>query len=64
MNHKDVGRALNATEWKSPDTHRFTAQAAGDMVVVNASRVMVRLPVGTEGQLLGVVGGVPTWRTE
>lgn len=35
----------------------------GDLVFRNGAGANARLPVGTEGQFLKVVGGIPTWAT-
>lgn len=38
-----------------------TSQAAGDLYYVNASGIFQKLPIGTAGQKLTVVSGVPAW---
>ena len=43
-----------------PDTTP-AALVAGDMLVVNASGKLVRLPKGADGSLLGVTSGAPAW---
>jgi hypothetical protein len=40
-----------------------TSAATGDMYYLNASNELVRLPIGSGTQFLGVVSGVPAWAT-
>lgn len=35
--------------------------ANGDLFYINGAEALVRIPAGTEGQVLTMVGGVPTW---
>lgn len=47
-------------------TNGGTAQStwtSGDLLYASASNTLSKLPVGTSGQILTVVGGVPTWST-
>jgi len=39
----------------------ITGATTGDIFYLNSSKVLTRLPIGTTGQTLKVVGGVPTW---
>jgi len=34
---------------------------AGDLLSVDSTPTLVRLPIGTAGQVMTVVGGVPAW---
>jgi hypothetical protein len=36
--------------------------AAGDLIVGTSNDTVARLPVGSDGQVLTAVGGMPTWR--
>jgi hypothetical protein len=55
-------------EWQFPDgiikpqmLAASTTQATGDLYYVNSSGIFQKLPIGTVGQKLTVVGGVPAW---
>ncbi len=39
----------------------ITGATTGDLFYLNSSGVLTRLPIGTTGQTLKVVGGVPAW---
>ena len=41
----------------------FWSTAAGDMVYANGARSLLRLPIGTSGQILQSTGGIPAWVT-
>ena len=39
----------------------FSSYAVGDLLYANTATTLVKLPVGTAGQVLTVAAGVPTW---
>lgn len=42
----------------------FTTYTTGDMIYASAANTLSKLPIGTTGQVLKVVAGVPTWATD
>ena len=59
LRHKDVGQQITKDEWESTDTHFIANGAAGDMLYGSTTGTLVRLPVGTAGQVLVVATGTP-----
>lgn len=42
----------------------ITGAAAGDIFYLDGEGHLARLPIGTDGQVLKVVSGVPSWATQ
>ena len=40
----------------------ITTYAAGDILYASATNVLSKLPIGSEGQVLGINSGIPTWQ--
>lgn len=54
---------LNRIEETLAASETAVVQAAGDLVVAAGPGALQRLPVGSGGQRLVVVGGMPQWAT-
>jgi hypothetical protein len=52
--------SYNGTKWVNGSGPLTTA---GDIIYENATPALARLPIGTPGQVLTVVGGLPAWAT-
>jgi hypothetical protein len=52
---------LNALEAALDATEAGVAQSAGDLFTGDGPEVLARLPIGSNGQALMVVSGVPVW---
>ncbi len=61
LRHPSVGTSVSRIEWESAALHELAEQEVGDIVVAQDATTLARLPIGREGQVLRVVGGVPTW---
>lgn len=61
LKHADVGPNLTEAEWESVDSHVVDGGTAGDLLYVNGPGNIVRLAIGSDGQLLGVSSGLPAW---
>jgi hypothetical protein len=52
---------LNRIEGNLAETGPAKVQAAGALIVATGPNALQRLPVGTNGQVLVVSGGMPAW---
>ena len=61
--HVDVGNLLTKGEWESIIAHELDGQESGDLLVVNSTaQSIVRLPIGSEDEVLTVNSdGVLEW---
>jgi hypothetical protein len=59
LRHKDIGTNITKAEWESTDTHYIADGAAGDVLYGGTTGTLVRLPVGSAGQVLVVATGTP-----
>ena len=50
-----------AVQLLASKTSVFSTYTTGDMLYASATNVLSKLGVGSSGQILSVVGGVPTW---
>ena len=64
--YKDNSSAVQVIGWKvTPATAGGTGQSAyttGDLLYASATNTLSKLAAGTNGYVLTVVGGVPTWQ--
>lgn len=56
-----VTGAMMNTEVKTHLEELFVGEAAGDMEYYDSATTKIKIPKGTDGQILKMVGGVPTW---
>ena len=60
--HKSMGSALTQAEYEEESTgHIFDSQATGDVAYASSSTIVRRLGIGSTGNVLTVVGGIPAW---
>lgn len=63
LKHKDIGNSLSKVEFEYTDLHQLDSQVACDLIVATSATQLSRLPIGSEEQILTMVGGVPAWAT-
>jgi len=56
-----TGVKLARTDWEDVDTHQLVGQATGDIIYATSATDLSRLAIGANGQVLGIVGGLPAW---
>ncbi len=61
LSHIDVGSQLSKTEWESITAHALDGQTTGDIIYASSSSQLSRIAIGSVGNYLGVVGGIPAW---
>jgi len=59
--HASQGSVVTQTEYEKEDTHVFNNQAIGDIPYASTTEIIRRLGIGSTGQYLVVVGGIPAW---
>jgi hypothetical protein len=64
--HKSVGTALTQAEFEAADGtgHVLDSQAEGDIIYASSATVLSRLGKGSDGQVLTLASGVPSWAAE
>lgn len=64
--YEKVRRAINNATGTIPTTQGgtgFTSYSAGDILYGTAGNILAKLPIGSNGKILTVVGGLPVWQT-
>jgi len=56
-----AGTSCAQTDWEDTDIHRFDSQATGDILYASSATQLSRLAKGSDGEVLELAGGVPTW---
>lgn len=64
LKHKDIGTNMTRVEWELLTSHELTDGARGDLLFVNSSDEIVRLPKGSSGQVLKMGANDPAWGTD
>lgn len=59
--HASVGTELTQAEFEAIGGHVFDGQAAGDILYAADGSQLVRLPKGTDGNVLYLASGLPAW---
>jgi hypothetical protein len=63
--YKDNSSAVQVIGWKTTPTTAggtgLTTYATGDLIYASATNTLSKLAAGTNGQVLTLAGGVPTW---
>ena len=59
--HGSVGTELSQTEWEGVGTHVLDSQATGDIIYASSASQLSRLAKGTDGQVLMLASGIPSW---
>ena len=63
LRHKDIGSVVEEVEFVGVTLHQLDSQATGDLIVATSATQLSRFPIGSEGQVLIMVAGVPAWAT-
>ena len=61
--HGSVGTSLTQSEWEAVGTHVLDSQATGDIIYASSATQLSRLAKGTDGQVLTLASGIPSWAT-
>ena len=61
--HGSVGTSLTQSEWEGVGTHVLDSQATGDIIYASSATQLSRLAKGTDGQVLTLASGIPSWAT-
>ena len=61
VTNQQITAAHGNTYWKNNFAALFPYAAIGDMAYASATDVLARLGIGTEGQALKVISGLPGW---
>ena len=59
--HDTVGTSLTEAEWVGIGTHVLDSQATGDVIYASSATQLSRLGVGTDGDVLTLASGFPSW---
>ena len=59
--HDTVGTSLTEAEWVGIGTHVLDSQATGDVIYASSATQLSRLGVGTDGDVLTLASGIPSW---
>ena len=59
--HGSVGTDLSQAEWEGIGTHVLDSQATGDVIYASSATQLSRLAKGTDGQVLTLASGIPSW---
>ena len=59
--HKSTGTELTQAEWEAIGAHIFNNQSTGDILYASSGTQLSRLAIGSTGNVLSIVSGVPAW---
>lgn len=59
--HDSVGTELTQTEWEAIGAHVFDSQSTGDILYASSGTQLSRLAIGSTGNILAIVSGIPAW---
>lgn len=59
--HDDPGGEISQAEFIALGLHKFNSQATGDILHASSPTQLSRLGIGSTGQILKVVAGLPAW---
>jgi len=62
--HGTVGVGMTQAEFEAIGLHVFNSQATGDIAYASSAIQLSRLAVGSNGQGLVLIGGLPVWSSE
>ena len=63
LKHGTAGTSLSQAEFEGVGLHVFNSQATGDIVYASSSTQLTRLGKATDGDVLTLASGVPSWAT-
>lgn len=61
LKHKSVGVELTQAEYEAIGAHVFDSQATGDILYASTATQLSKLAIGSTGNILSIVSGVPAW---
>jgi hypothetical protein len=61
--HGSVGSSLTQSEYEAIGGHVLDSQATGDIIYASSATQLSRLGKGTDGQVLTLASGIPSWAT-
>ena len=59
--HASVGTTLTQVEYEAIGGHVIESQATGDIIYASSASQLSRLGVGTDGDVLTLASGIPSW---
>jgi hypothetical protein len=59
--HASVGTSLSQSEYEAIGGHVIDSQATGDIIYASSATQLSRLGVGSNGHVLTLAGGIPSW---
>ena len=63
LKHASQGTELTQGEFEGVGLHVFDSQATGDIVYASSSTQLTRLGKATDGDVLTLASGIPSWAT-
>ena len=59
--HASVGTSLSQSEYEAIGGHVIDSQATGDIIYASSATQLSRLGVGSDGHVLTLASGIPSW---